>query len=177
MALIKCKDCEKEFSTDAKACPNCGAKPPVNQKAQIGCAVIILFLVLFFAMMSTGADEAKKTSQQTEVQSQKEPPTPSLPLKGTMVIIALDGIWCFDKGDSDHLANLIASGDKEAYGKAILRGVLEKRCGPVKKDTDAIISDRAVFSGMAKVRPKGDDREYWMPFSLLNSYAARYIPK
>ncbi len=26
MALIKCKDCEKEFSTDAKKCPHCGAK-------------------------------------------------------------------------------------------------------------------------------------------------------
>lgn len=28
MALIVCKDCAKEFSTDTKACPNCGAKPP-----------------------------------------------------------------------------------------------------------------------------------------------------
>lgn len=29
MALITCKDCKKEFSTDAKKCPHCGAnKPP-----------------------------------------------------------------------------------------------------------------------------------------------------
>lgn len=28
MALIKCKDCAKDFSTEAKACPNCGARPP-----------------------------------------------------------------------------------------------------------------------------------------------------
>lgn len=28
MALIKCKECGKEISTDAKACPHCGAKPP-----------------------------------------------------------------------------------------------------------------------------------------------------
>lgn len=28
MALINCKDCGKEVSTEAKACPHCGAKPP-----------------------------------------------------------------------------------------------------------------------------------------------------
>lgn len=28
MALVTCKDCKREFSTDVKRCPNCGAKPP-----------------------------------------------------------------------------------------------------------------------------------------------------
>lgn len=28
MALITCKDCQKEFSTEAKQCPHCGAKKP-----------------------------------------------------------------------------------------------------------------------------------------------------
>ena len=28
MALIKCRECGKDISTEAKACPHCGAKPP-----------------------------------------------------------------------------------------------------------------------------------------------------
>jgi hypothetical protein len=28
MALVKCKECSKEISSEAKACPHCGAKPP-----------------------------------------------------------------------------------------------------------------------------------------------------
>lgn len=36
MALVTCKDCGKEFSTDAKRCPNCGANPP-KPPAMITC--------------------------------------------------------------------------------------------------------------------------------------------
>lgn len=30
MAIIKCKDCEKDVSSNAEACPNCGAKYPAS---------------------------------------------------------------------------------------------------------------------------------------------------
>jgi hypothetical protein len=44
MGLIKCKECGKEVSAQAKACPNCGATfPGVGAK---GCA--IAFLVILF---------------------------------------------------------------------------------------------------------------------------------
>jgi hypothetical protein len=48
MALITCKDCQKEFSTDAKRCPNCGAKRP--PKANL----LVIFLVLFFILSAIG---------------------------------------------------------------------------------------------------------------------------
>jgi hypothetical protein len=38
MALITCKDCKKEFSTDALRCPHCGAKKP----SQVGMLLCIL---------------------------------------------------------------------------------------------------------------------------------------
>ena len=44
MALVKCRECGKEISSEAKACPNCGAKP-VNKLAT-GCGGIIGLLVL-----------------------------------------------------------------------------------------------------------------------------------
>jgi zinc ribbon protein len=43
MALTKCKECSHEVSTEAKTCPNCGAKVAQN----IGC--ITLLVVLFAA--------------------------------------------------------------------------------------------------------------------------------
>lgn len=50
MALVQCKDCKKEFSTDAKTCPHCGANPPltkVQEKAQeIAKGVMALVMVL-----------------------------------------------------------------------------------------------------------------------------------
>jgi hypothetical protein len=43
MALITCKHCEKEFSSDAKRCPNCGAKKRYNRKILKG---IMTFVVM-----------------------------------------------------------------------------------------------------------------------------------
>jgi ribosomal protein L40E len=45
MALIVCKDCGKEFSTDAKRCPHCGAKKP-RPKSRLGLLLLIIFLGL-----------------------------------------------------------------------------------------------------------------------------------
>jgi len=44
LALIKCKDCEKEFSTDAKRCPNCGAKKSSKTSA------VTWFMAIFFGI-------------------------------------------------------------------------------------------------------------------------------
>ncbi len=47
MALVKCHECEKEISDEAKQCPHCGAKP--EKKTSLGSWVlagIVLFLVV-----------------------------------------------------------------------------------------------------------------------------------
>ena len=65
MALVSCKDCKKEFSTDAKRCPNCGAKPPAEGG---GCLVPLMvsffgvaFVVSFIAVGGSGS--SKQVSQ------------------------------------------------------------------------------------------------------------------
>lgn len=75
MALIKCKECEKEVSTKAEKCPNCGA--PVKKKG-IGCLgfsvlfigfivfVIVLGSVLNTSNKSTSSNKTQKVSQNTE---------------------------------------------------------------------------------------------------------------
>jgi hypothetical protein len=46
MALITCKDCKKEFSTDAKRCPHCGAKKPGSKIVTYGLGILVLLLAV-----------------------------------------------------------------------------------------------------------------------------------
>src|ERR1039458_6880905 len=42
MALIKCKDCKKSFSSDAQRCPYCGANKPGIRSGDIIALIVIL---------------------------------------------------------------------------------------------------------------------------------------
>jgi hypothetical protein len=53
MALKKCKECGKEVSTEAKACPNCGAKPPGRTSAFTW---FVLFALTAVAIYFLGSD-------------------------------------------------------------------------------------------------------------------------
>lgn len=48
MAIVKCKECGRELSTKAEACPKCGAK----QKRPSGCLKVVLFLLLAFIALA-----------------------------------------------------------------------------------------------------------------------------
>lgn len=49
MALVKCKDCGKKISKNAKTCPECGSPLKRNK---IGCSVLILFIIIAAAASS-----------------------------------------------------------------------------------------------------------------------------
>lgn len=63
MAMIKCRECGKEISSRAEACPHCGAKTRFgmneNDKKQASVAAVILILVsvvgtiIFFSALMT----------------------------------------------------------------------------------------------------------------------------
>lgn len=48
MALINCKECGKEISDQAKACPHCGAKPAVPS----GCAAVFIIVATVLIVFS-----------------------------------------------------------------------------------------------------------------------------
>lgn len=48
MALIKCKECGKEFSTDAKACPNCGKRRTTTTAKFIASFFALVIIVSIF---------------------------------------------------------------------------------------------------------------------------------
>lgn len=59
MALITCKDCEKPFSTDAKHCPNCGAKKPGAKGYLLKWTLAPVGVVLFLTVLGSIAPEVK----------------------------------------------------------------------------------------------------------------------
>ena len=76
MALVVCKECGSKVSTDAKACPSCGAKPP--KRTRVGSLVVAgLASALMFSCIYTqneadqkrAAQEAAKTPAQREAEA------------------------------------------------------------------------------------------------------------
>lgn len=50
MALIKCRECGKDISTEAKTCPHCGAKPPYRPSLAF---ILIAGLLVVFGIKAS----------------------------------------------------------------------------------------------------------------------------
>ena len=73
MALIKCKDCGKEFSTDAKVCPHCGAKKPKRKSNVLWMLSIVTIMVVFGSLFSKNDSSSQdKVVAQSEKAAQEE---------------------------------------------------------------------------------------------------------
>jgi len=70
MALTTCKECGHEVSTQAAACPNCGAKMPKTS----GCLVLVLgmVLVLVFASISSSCEQRDRENAEAARRAAEE---------------------------------------------------------------------------------------------------------
>jgi hypothetical protein len=62
MALYPCRECGREISSDAKKCPNCGAKDPIAGTQTLRYLFGAVIVVLIFAYCQTSGSS---TSEQT----------------------------------------------------------------------------------------------------------------
>ena len=53
MALVKCKECQKEISSTAPACPRCGAPMKMQRASLVRRAILTAFLAFFVAILAT----------------------------------------------------------------------------------------------------------------------------
>ena len=70
MALTKCKDCGREISKKAKACPHCGRQMKKEGVILKGCAILIvgfsfLIFILIIVFQEIGGQQTGDTSQST----------------------------------------------------------------------------------------------------------------
>lgn len=84
MAMTTCKECGKQVSTEAKACPHCGAAAPAKKKAKggIGKWLLIVFAIGVIAAILPKQDKAPPVAsapQKAPTVRAMEPPKVAAP--------------------------------------------------------------------------------------------------
>jgi hypothetical protein len=74
MALVKCKECDEQVSTSAKACPKCGAKPPKKTSTITWIVGIVVAFGIYGAIRAPSAKTASEPASSTALASVVEAP-------------------------------------------------------------------------------------------------------
>lgn len=69
MALIKCSECGKDISSEAKACPHCGAKPQYKPSAVFVIVVVALAAIVIKAAIETSTPPISHEKSAAEIAS------------------------------------------------------------------------------------------------------------
>ena len=81
--MTTCKECGKQVSTEAKACPHCGAAAPAKKKAKggIGKWLLIVFAIGVVVAVLPKQDKAKASASASAPQRTQAAPVPDTPKK------------------------------------------------------------------------------------------------
>jgi len=63
MALVPCKECGNEVSTDARACPKCGAKQP-RSKRWLVVLLVVVAVIFIWGLSISSTPEAKAKARE-----------------------------------------------------------------------------------------------------------------
>lgn len=105
MALIKCHECGGDVSTEASACPKCGAPPakqatapatPAKKKDGVGIGGVIgIVVIVLFILAKCGSSDNDKAPEPSKT-ANKECAKTDLQCNGDNAVVAA-GIYCKDK--------------------------------------------------------------------------------
>lgn len=114
MPIIKCKECGKDVSTEAVACPNCGAAPAKKSSAIIkyggGFIVSIILLGVLAAMF--GGSSRKNDGLVAAEQPKTAPPPPPIELTSGKLF-------------ADYSANEVAADLKYKGKRLAVKGIVK----------------------------------------------------
>ncbi len=96
-----------------------------------------------------------------------EPAAKRISSPGPNRIEGEDNIGCRSRDYNSKLTRIAVQGDREAFGRALMEGVLSGECVVFKAGEPVFVSDTAIFSGLVKVRRKGEIDEYWTNFEAV----------
>ena len=74
-----------------------------------------------------------------------------------------DNPWpaCVSREHVEKLVDLSVSGDNEASARMLLALTIDGQCILLERGMRVFVTDASFFSGLVKIRPKGDFYEYW----------------
>lgn len=70
-------------------------------------------------------------------------------------------IGCSSREYFEKLMNVLAKKDTQAFQKGLTAGMLSGDCAVFKLGQKVDVTDQALLSGLFKIRPDGDMKEYW----------------
>jgi hypothetical protein len=68
---------------------------------------------------------------------------------------------CSDRDYLDKLVRYAVQHDDQAFSQGLAAGLLAGTCTMFKSGEEVYLADTAIFSGLVKVRRKGEMQEYW----------------
>jgi hypothetical protein len=68
---------------------------------------------------------------------------------------------CISKDYYGKLVDYVVQSDREAFKKGVMMGILTGQCILFKVGEPVYLADTAIFSGLVKLRRKGEIAEYW----------------
>lgn len=149
MALTTCRECGKQVSTDAKACPHCGTSEPAKKKAKggIGKWLLIVFAIGLVAMVLPKKDKATAAAK---------PPVQAAPAQVTKPANKPDIEQCFAAGTAlakVFLANFSQAADAGLMASDTMKQGCEKQAGD--KGGDCVRQCETAFRVEAKGAVQG----------------------
>jgi hypothetical protein len=107
---------------------------------------------------STARSATKPDARYSEASSKSNTDTHD---PGAMRVVRDHVIGCHDRSVYERIVHISVQGDNEAAGKAILFGVAGGYCRMLDLGSDVYMDDHAWFSGLVKVRLRGQIDGYW----------------
>lgn len=129
MALVKCKECAKEISSQAPSCPHCGAFRFAPPKKTSGCAIALAVLVgvpllwVVYIYNKFSADYEANRSKPSPTVATPPKDAPATPQKDSAALladfIAKGGAWEISerKDEMTSKSNIVLSTPSQSYGK------------------------------------------------------------
>ncbi len=77
MALVKCKECGEQVSTEAKTCPKCGAKAPKKTSLFTWIVLIFILLIIYSANQAPTSSSSSKPAPSLTAETKKAKKVPS----------------------------------------------------------------------------------------------------
>lgn len=112
--------------------------------------VLALLLILAYGSSSSSSNSSRSTSS-------TRPTAPS----GESRIDGDNWFGCQSRDYFEKVVGFAVQKDNEAFGKALAAGILQGNCTRFTAGETVFLADTAIFSGLVKVRRKGETSEYW----------------
>ncbi|MDP9990411.1 hypothetical protein J2W28_000206 [Variovorax boronicumulans] len=94
---------------------------------------------------------------------------PSAQGDGSRVVSRASSAGCVNREVYDQLTKIAVQGDSEAFTRALGGSIITGQCVIFKRGDLVFIDDTAMFSGLVRLRPKGQVLAYWTAMETIST--------